>query len=426
MSAALIFGILLALMLTGMPISIALGLTVLTFMFTMTQVPIESVGLKLFTGLDNFSIMAIPFFILAGTFLTRGGVARRMVAFTTSLVGHWPGGLGLAGVAASALFAAVSGSSVATVVAIGSIILPAMVEQGYPKRFGAGVVTTSGALGILLPPSVILVLFGVSTNTSIGALFMAGVVPGIVLAILMIGVTLVIAWRRGYPRMVRATWYQRWRAFRESVWGLALIGIVLGGIYGGIFTPTEAAAIAAVYAFVIAVFVYRDLKLRDVPKVLLSAANTSAMLLYIITNAVLFSFMMTNEHIPQSMAAWIVSQHFNVWTFLFVVNIVLLAAGNVMEPTSILLIMAPILFPIATSLGVDPIHFGILMAVNMEVGLCHPPVGLNLYVASGIARMGISELTVAVLPWLVVMLIFLVMITYVPAISVWLPHYLKM
>ena len=426
MSAALIFGILLALMLTGMPISIALGLTVLSFMFTMTTVPIESVGLKLFTGLDNFSIMAIPFFILAGTFLTRGGVARRMIAFTSSLIGHWPGGLGLAGVAASALFAAVSGSSVATVVAIGSIILPAMIEQGYPKRFGAGVITTSGALGILLPPSVILVLFGVSTNTSIGALFMAGVMPGILLAALMIGLTLVIAWRRGYPRMPRSTWFQRWRAFRESIWGLALIVIVMGGIYGGIFTPTEAAAVAAVYAFVIAVFVYRDLRLRDVPKVLLSAANTSAMLLYIITNAVLFSFMMTNEHIPQSMAAWIVAQHFNVWTFLFVVNIVLLAAGNVMEPTSILLIMAPILFPIATSLGVDPIHFGILMAVNMEVGLCRPPVGLNLYVASGIARMGISELTVAVLPWLVVMLMFLALISYVPAISIWLPHRLGM
>jgi len=426
MSAAIIFGLLLALMLTGMPISIALGLTVLSFMFTLTQVPIESVGLKLFTGLDNFSIMAIPFFILAGTFLTRGGVARRMIVFTSSLVGHWPGGLGLAGVAASALFAAVSGSSVATVVAIGSIILPAMVEQGYPKRFGAGVVTTSGALGILLPPSVILVLFGVSTNTSIGALFMAGVVPGILLAILMIGVTLVIAWRRGYPRMPRASWGDRLRAFRDSIWGLMLIVIVLGGIYGGIFTPTEAAAIAAVYAFVIAVFVYRDLRLRDVPKVLLSAANTSSMLLYIITNAVLFSFLMTNEHIPQTMAAWIVAQHFDVWTFLIVVNIVLLMAGNVMEPTSILLIMAPILFPIATSLGVDPIHFGILMAVNMEVGLCHPPVGLNLYVASGIARMGISELTVAVLPWLLVMLAFLVVITYVPVISVWLPHHLGM
>ncbi len=426
MTALIIFALLLALMLTGMPISIALGLTVLTFLFTMTQVPIESVGLKLFTGLDNFSIMAIPFFILAGTFLTRGGVARRMIVFTTSLVGHWPGGLGLAGVAASALFAAVSGSSVATVVAIGSIILPAMVEQGYPKRFGAGVVTTSGALGILLPPSVILVLFGVSTNTSIGALFMAGVMPGILLAILMTGLTFILAWRAGYPRMKPASWGERWRAFRDSVWGLSLIGIVLGGIYGGVFTPTEAAAVAAVYAFVIAVFVYKDLKLRDVPKALLSAANTSSMLLYIITNAVLFSFLMTSEHIPQTMAQWIIDQHFNVWTFLLVVNIVLLAAGNVMEPTSILLIMAPILFPIATKLGVDPIHFGILMAVNMEVGLCHPPVGLNLYVASGIARMGISELTVAVLPWLIVMILFLLLITYVPAISVWLPHALGM
>src|SRR5271155_5766543 len=234
MSAALIFGLLFALMLTGMPISISLGLTVLSFLFTMTTVPIESVGLKLFTGLDNFTIMAIPFFILAGTFLTHGGVARRMITFTTSLVGHWPGGLGLAGVAASALFAAVSGSSVATVVAIGSIILPAMGEQGYPRRFGAGVITTSGALGILLPPSVILVLFGVSTNTSIGALFMAGVVPGILLALLMTGLTLVIAWRRGYPRMKPASWGERWHAFRESVWGLLLIAIVLGGIYGGI------------------------------------------------------------------------------------------------------------------------------------------------------------------------------------------------
>ncbi len=422
MSAAIIFGLLIALMLTGMPISIALGTTVLLFLFTMTTVPIESVGLKLFTGLDNFSIMAIPFFILAGTFLTHGGVARRMIRFTTSLVGHWPGGLGLAGVAASALFAAVSGSSVATVVAIGSIMLPAMVDHGYPKGFGAGVITTSGALGILVPPSVILVLYGVSTNTSIGALFMAGVLPGLVLAVLLAGLTGVMAWRKGYPRMAAASWRQRFTAFRESFWGLALIGIVLGGIYGGVFTPTEAAAVAAVYAFVIAVFVYRDMGLRDVPRVLLNAANTSAMLLYIITNAVLFSFLMTSENIPQAMAAWIIERHFEPWVFLLVVNGVLLVAGNVMEPTSILLIMAPILFPIAKGLGVDPVHLGVLMAVNMEVGFCHPPVGLNLYVASGIARMGITELTVAVWPWLLVMLGFLVLVTYVPAISLALPR----
>src|ERR1700709_1695577 len=404
MNATLIFVLLFALMLTGMPISISLGLTVLTFLFTMTQVPIESVGLKLFSGLDNFGIMAIPFFILAGTFLTRGGVARRVITFTPSLVGHFPGGLGLAGVAACAMFAAISGSSVATVVAIGSIMMPAMVEHGYPRRFGVGVIATSGALGILVPPSIILVLYGVSTNTSIGALFMAGIVPGIILALMLAAVTFVVALRNGYPKMPRASLRQVVTAFRDSLWGLLLIGIVLGGIYGGIFTPTEAAGVAAMYAFFITVFVYKELKLTEVPKVLLQAASMSSMLLYIITNAVLFSFLMTSENIPQAMAAWIVEKHFSVAAFLLVINIVLLAAGNVMEPTSILLIMAPILFPIATSLGVDPIHFGILMAVNMEVGLSPPPVGLNLYVASGIARMGISELTVAVMPWLLTML----------------------
>ncbi|ACB25246.1 MULTISPECIES: TRAP transporter large permease [Methylobacterium] len=422
MSGLIIFGLLIALMLTGMPISIALGLTVLTFLFTLTQVPIESVALKLFTGIENFSIMAIPFFILAGNFLAHGGVARRMIAFTTSLVGHWPGGLGLAGVVACALFAAVSGSSVATVVAIGSIILPAMVAEGYPRRFGAGVITTSGALGILVPPSIILVLYGVSTNSSIGNLFLAGVMPGIVLSAMLATVTFVIAKRRGYPRMPRASWAERLRAFRESAWGLFLVVMVIGGIYAGIFTPTEAAATAAVYAFVIAVFVYRDLKLSDVPRVLLASANMSAMLLYIITNAVLFSFLMTSENIPQTMAAWLIAMNFSPLVFLLVVNIILLIAGNVMEPSSILLIMAPILFPIAVKLGIDPIHFGIIMAVNMEVGLCHPPVGLNLYVASGIAHMGISELTVAVLPWLLTMLAFLVLVTYWPALSLWLPR----
>jgi C4-dicarboxylate transporter, DctM subunit len=423
-SALIIFALLFALMLTGMPISISLGLTVLVFLFTMTEVPIESVGLKLFTGLDNFGIMAIPFFILTGQFLTRGGVARRMIDFTVSLVGHWPGGLGLAGVFACALFAAISGSSVATVVAIGSIILPAMIDHGFPKRFGAGVIATSGALGLLVPPSIILVLYGVSTNSSVGALFMAGIAPGVILAIMLGTVTWFIAWKNDYPRLPRATWGERLKAFREGVWGLLLIAIVLGGIYGGVFTPTEAAAVAAVYAFIITVFVYRELKLRDVPKVLLNAANLSAMLLYIITNAVLFSFLMTHEQIPQAMAAWIVNKHFGVWAFLLVVNIILLLAGNVMEPSSILLIMAPILFPLAVNLGVNPIHFGILMAVNMEVGLCHPPVGLNLYVGSGVAKMGITEMTIAVLPWLGALLTFLVIVTYIPEISLWLPRLL--
>ena len=422
MNAAIIFILLLLLMLTGMPISISLGLTVLTFFFTLTNVPIEAVAMKLFTGIEKFEIMAIPFFILAGNFLTHGGVARRMINFATSMVGHWHGGLALAGVLACALFAAVSGSSPATVVAIGSIILPAMVKQGYPKKFGAGVITTSGALGILIPPSIVMVMYSVTTNTSIGQLFMAGVIPGIMLAFLLGLTTWFLAKKHNYPRMQKATWAERWVAFRKSVWGLLLIVVVMGGIYSGKFTPTEAAAMAAVYAFVIAVFVYKDLKLRQIPKVLLDSASLSAMLLYIITNAMLFSFLMTSENIPQAMAEWITGQGLGVVAFLLVVNALLLVAGNFMEPSSIVLIMAPILFPVAMKLGIDPVHFGILIVVNMEVGMCHPPVGLNLYVASGITKMGISELTVAVLPWLFTMLGFLVIVTYVPQISLWLPN----
>ncbi len=440
MISAFIFGLLIVLMLTGMPVSIALGLTVLTYLFTMTDVPIEAVALKLFTGIENFEIMAIPFFILAGNFLTHGGVARRMIAFATSMVGHWYGGLGLAGVMACALFAAISGSSPATVVAIGSIILPAMVAQGFPKRFGAGVIATSGALGILIPPSIVMVIYSVATggsiaidpaghrvlSASVGQLFMAGVIPGLMLASMLGATTWYRAWKNDYPRMPKATWAERFTAFRKSIWGLLLIVIVLGGIYSGAFTPTEAAAMSAVYAFVIAVFVYKDMSLKDVPRVLLGSASMSAMILYIVTNAVLFSFLMTSEQIPQQMTAWVTSSGLTWIEFLLFVNILLLVAGNVMEPSSIVLITAPILFPVAVGLGIHPVHLGILMTVNMEVGLCHPPVGLNLYVASGIAKMGITELTVAVWPWLLTMLIFLAIVTYVPALSLWLPRVLGM
>ena len=491
MNAALIFALLIMLMLTGMPVSISLGLTVLTYLFTMTTVPIESVALKLFTGIENFSIMAIPFFILAGNFLTQGGVAKRMINFTVTLVGHLYGGLALAGVLACALFAAISGSSVATVVAIGSIVMPAMVKAGFPKRFGAGVITTSGALGILVPPSIVMVLYAVSTSNSVSDMFIAGIVPGILLAFMLGVTTWWIARKNRYPRVqlfpgrsfgmqsgsaflglvasvvatigvpAPAIWLLRhltgslflsvvvsfivwlpiaakiarrvkfglryealavWTAYWDSLWGLLLIFVVIGGIYSGVFTPTEAAATAAVYAFIVVVFVYRDLPMKKVPKVLIDSATLSAMLLYIITNAVLFSFLMTSENIPQAMADWLTSQGLGQIAFLAVVNVLLLVAGNVMEPSSIVLVLAPILYPVATKLGINPIHFGVLMMVNMEVGLCHPPVGLNLYVGSGIAKMGITELTVAVIPWLLTMLLFLLIVTYWPALSLWLPN----
>jgi len=424
--AITIFLLLIAFMVTGMPVSIALGLTVLTFLFVLTNVPIESVAMKLFTGLESFEIMAIPFFILAGNFLTHGGVARRMINFAVSLIGHWHGGLGLAGIVACAMFALVCGSSVATVAAIGAIVLPEMVRHGYPMRFGAGIITVAGSLGILMLPSIPKIVYAVSTNTSIGALFIAGLLPGSLLTVMLCVVTWLLARKREYPRMPKSSWFDTWHAFRESIWGLMLVVIIIGGIYSGLFTPTEAAAMAAVYSFFISVFVYKALKFKDTPRVLLRAANTSAMLMYIITNAVLFSFVLTNENIPSALADWITAQQLGWFGFLLLVNVLLLAAGNFMEPNSIILIMAPILVPAAKRLGIDPVHFGIVIDVNMEVGLCHPPVGLNLYVASMIARMRITDLAVAVLPWLVTMLFFLVIVTYWPELTMFLPRLLHM
>jgi len=436
MNSLIIFLLLVALLLTGMPVSIALGLTVMTFLFTMTSVPMDSIALKLFSGIEKFEIMAIPFFILAGGFLTHGGVAKRMIRFATAMVGHLPGGLGLAAVLACALFASISGSSPATVAAIGSIIMPAMVKQGFPAAFGTGIVATSGGLGILLPPSIVMVMYAVATSgmlvegsdgqtvgsASIGQLFIAGVIPGLVLALMLGTTTMYRAWRHNYPRQPRASWGERWRSFKDSVWGLMLVVIVMGGIYSGVFTPTEAAAISAVYAFVIAVFVYRDIGLADVKKIVLSSAAMSAMLLYIITNAVMFAFILTSEQIPQDIAAWIVEQGLGVVAFLLFVNVLLLVIGMVMEPSGLVLIMAPILFPVAMKLGIDPVHFGIMLVVNMEIGLATPPVGLNLYVASSISRLGLTDVTRATFPWLLTGLVFLLLITFVPEITLWLPR----
>jgi len=424
--AGMIFVLLIALMLTGIPVSIALGLTVLTFLFTLTTVPIEAVSMKLFTGIESFEIMAIPFFILAGNFLTHGGVARRMIDFATSLIGHWHGGLGLAGIVACSMFALVCGSSVATVAAVGAIVLPEMVRHGYPMRFGAGIITVAGSLGILMLPSIPKIIYAVATGTSIGALFVAGLLPGMLLTSMLCVVTWYLARKRNYPRMTKASWAETLFAFRESVWGLMLVVIIIGGIYSGLFTATEAAAMAAVYSFFISVFVYKALKFKDVPRVLLRAANTSAMLLYIVTNAVLFSFVLSNENIPSALADWITAQDLGWVGFLLLVNVLLLLAGNFMEPTSIILIMAPILAPAAKRLGIDLVHFGIVIDVNMEVGLCHPPVGLNLYVASMIAGMRITDLAMAVMPWLLTMLVFLVIVTYWPALTLFLPKALGM
>jgi C4-dicarboxylate transporter DctM subunit len=421
MTIACLFVLLFVFMFIGMPIAISLGLSSLLTIIFFGHDSLASLALKLFETSEHFTLLAIPFFILSGAFMTTGGVAKRMVAFANASIGHLRGGLAMASVMACMLFAAVSGSSPATVVAVGSIVIAGMVKAGYTKEFAAGVICNAGTLGILIPPSIVMVVYAAATETSVGKLFMAGVLPGIVLGLMLMVAIYFRARALDIPRQPRASLREIVRAGRESIWGLLLLVIILGGIYGGIFTPTEAAAVAAVYAFFIAVFVYRDIGMKEVPAVLVDAAKVTVMLMFIVANALLFAHVLTSERIPQAITEQIVALGMPAWQFLIVVNILLLIAGNFMEPTGIILILAPILFPIATQLGIDPVHLGIIMVVNLEIGMVTPPVGLNLFVTSGITGMSIVQVVRAALPWLSVLFVFLIFATYVPQLSLWLP-----
>ncbi len=423
MNTAVLFITLFACMAIGMPVAVSLGLSSLLTIFFFSQDSLASMSIKLFETSEHYTLMAIPFFILAGNLMSTGGVAKRMVRFAIAAVGHLRGGLAIASVLACMLFAAVSGSSPATVVAIGSIVIVGMLKNGYTKEFAAGVICNAGTLGILIPPSIVMVVYAAVTEVSVGRMFMAGVVPGLMLGLMLMGA---VWWRAGKLQLTpppKASLGEVLRALVDSFWGLALLVIIMGGIYGGIFTPTEAAAVSAVYAMFIAVFVYKDLKLSDLPHVFLESSKTTVMLMFIVANALLFAHVLTTERIPQSIAEHILAVGMEPWMFLLVVNVLLLIAGNFMEPTGIILILAPILFPIGTALGIDPIHLGIIMVVNMEIGMVTPPVGLNLFVTSGVTGMNLMQVTKAALPWLGVLLIFLVMVTYIPFISLGLPNY---
>lgn len=424
MTIAALFTLLFVFMAIGMPVAVALGLSSILTILMFAPDSLASLTLKLLESSEHYTLLAIPFFILGGSFMTTGGVARRMIRFANACIGHLRGGLAMASVLACMLFAAVSGSSPATVVAVGAIVIAGMVKAGYPKEFAAGVICNAGTLGILIPPSIVLVVYGAATETSVGKLFMAGVIPGLVLGLMLIVAIYVRARILDIPRQPRAPIGEVLRAGRDSLWGLLLIVIILGGIYGGIFTPTEAAAVAAVYAFIIAVFVYGDIKMAQVPKVLLDAGKVTVMLMFIVANALLFAHVLTTERIPQQIAETIIAWGMPAWQFLIVVNILLLIAGMFMEPTGIILIMAPILFPIAIQLGIDPVHLGIIMVVNLEIGMVTPPVGLNLFVTAGITKMSIMSVARAALPWTLVLVAFLILITYVPAVTMFLPNML--
>jgi C4-dicarboxylate transporter DctM subunit len=424
MNTLFLFSCLFFFMAIGMPVAICLGLSSLLTIAFFANDSLASLSIKLYETSEHYTLLAIPFFILAGSLMSTGGVARRMVDFAIAAVGHLRGGLAIASILACMLFAAVSGSSPATVVAVGSIVIAGMVRSGYPQPFAAGVICNSGTLGILIPPSIVMVVYAAVTEVSVGRMFMAGVIPGLLLGLML---AMAVHWRVRKLNIAptpRAPLREVLGKFRESMWGLALLVIIMGGIYGGVFTPTEAAAVSAVYALVVAVFIYKDLKFKDLPEVFVDASRTTVMLMFIVANAMLFAHVLTTERIPQTIAEHIVAFGMEPWMFLLVINVILLIAGNFMEPTGIILILAPIFFPIATQLGIDPIHLGIIMVVNMEIGMVTPPVGLNLFVTSGITNMSIMEVTHAALPWLMVLLTFLGLVTYIPEISLFLPDLL--
>ncbi len=418
---ASLFGLLFGLMLIGVPVAVSLGASTMLTALIFTDFDLLGVTSHVFDGLNKYSLMAIPMFVLAGAFLSRGSASGRIIEFAKSIVGHLPGGLPIAAVFACVIFAAVSGSSPATVVAIGSVMYGAIKEAGYPKEYAIGTIATSGSLGILIPPSIVFIVYGVTAEESIGKLFMAGVVPGIMIGLMLMFAAYIGARRLGFKATKPASFKERWIRFKDAFWALMLIVLVIGGIYGGIFTPTEAGAASAVYAFIVSYFIYKDLKLKDMYKILLDSALTTSMVFFIIANAMIFSHFLTDESIPRYITEMILDANVGPIMFLMIVNVLLFIMGQFMEPSSVVMITVPLLLPIATALGIDPIHFGVVMVVNMELGMITPPVGLNLFVASGITGLSLKDIVISVIPWSLVILVGLIIITYVPIISLWLP-----
>ncbi|ADV46986.1 TRAP transporter large permease [Nitratifractor salsuginis] len=422
MSVAALFGLFAFLMLIGTPLAVALGASTFLTLVSFTQLSPIEISSMIFEKVESYSLMAIPMFILAGSLLSKGSSARRIIEFAKSMVGHFPGGLPMAAIFASIIFAAVSGSSPATVVAIGSIMFGAIEEAGYPKRYAIGTVATAGSLGILIPPSIVMIVYGVTAEQSIGKLFIAGIVPGLMIGAMMMAVTYIGARRLGFKRTEPEPWRVRLKKMREASWALMTILIVIGGIYGGIFTPTEAAAVAAVWGFFVSMFIYRDIPWRDLPRVFLDAAKTSAMIMFIIANAMLFAHFLTLENVPRMITEWLIGMHVGPILFLLFVNILLFFAGDFMEPSAIIMIMVPLLLPVAIALGIDPIHFGIVVTINMELGMITPPIGLNLFVTSGITGVSLKDVIVYSLPWSLTILVGLLLVTYIPQIALWLPN----
>ncbi|MDK2822017.1 MAG: C4-dicarboxylate transporter, DctM subunit [Clostridia bacterium] len=421
----LLFGLFGVFLILGIPIAISIGLAALLTLAISTNVPLVVIAQRMYAAVDSFPMMAIPYFIVAGGLMERGGISRRLINFAGSLVGSLPGGLGQVTVLTSMFFSAISGSGPATTAAIGSIMIPAMEKKNYDRSFATALQATAGALGPLIPPSILFITFGVATDVSIGDLFLAGVIPGALVGLSLMIVVYVISKKNGYVGTNKKTGIgEVFKSAREAFWALLMPLIILGGIYGGIFTPTEAAVVSAVYGLVIGIFVYGELKLKDLPDIFVKSAVTSAMVMYVIATASAFSWIMSNQQIPMRIANFIIDIAPNSFVLFLFLNILLLLTGCFIELNAAIVILAPLMMPIMLKMGIDPIHFGAIMVTNLCLGLVTPPLGVNLYVACGISNLKIEDVSKALIPFLGAAIIALLLITYIPVISLYLPSLL--
>ncbi|MDQ0338271.1 C4-dicarboxylate transporter DctM subunit [Caldalkalibacillus uzonensis] len=414
-----------ALFFIGVPVAISLGFASTIAIWWDGTIPLIIVAQRLFTSVDLFPLMAIPFFILAGTLMEAGGISQRLINFANALTGHMTGGLALVAVVTSMFFAAVSGSSAATVAAIGSILIPAMIKRGYHKNFSGGIQSISGELGVIIPPSIPMILYGVTTETSIRDMFIAGIIPGIFIGISLLLTVYIIAKKRGYKGDTNITWADRKKAFKEALLPLIMPVIILGGIYGGVFTPTEAGAVAVAYAFIVGVFVYKEIKWKEVIQLLSRSVVMSSIIMFIIANAGLFGWILSREGVPQMAASFFAGISDSPIIFLLIINALLLFIGMFIETSVSIILLAPLLMPVAMHMGIDPVHFGIIMIVNLAIGMCTPPLGVNLFISCQIANISLIEITKAIIPFLLVMIINVLIISYVPWLSTWLVQLLN-
>ena len=417
MNALILFGVFFVLLFLNVPIAISLGVSSIVTTLA-CNLSLNMVATNLYSASNKYVLLAIPFFILAGNIMEVSEISTKLIAFFKSLVGHTKHGLAMVCVVVACFFAAISGSGPATVAALGGILIPAMTNSGYDRSTSAALMSTAGAIGIVIPPSITFVVYGSVTGTSIGSLFISGIVPGIIIGIFIYYTMVLFSRGRTIVPAPKASGKERWAAFKDSVGGLLMPVIILGGIYGGIFTPTEAAAVSAVYGLVIGIFIYKTLKIKQLKKILIDTASTTATVMFITAAATLFAYVLTRARIDVAISGMLTDiAGGNQIIFLLIVNVVLLIAGCFLDSTSALYIFTPLFVPVAQALGMNLIHFGTIMIVNLAIGLVTPPVGVNLYVACGIADTSLKKISVSVIPLLVAALIVLLLVTYVPSLS---------